>query len=387
MRDLEMVIKLLVAIVAFLLILSITANAADVGTTARVVVCNANVPPTIDNVVTDINWEGNEYSIGDTLFIDISVEASDNNSVYDINDVFVILYKQNLSTGELIWKNETNLTSFTNINWSTRIYEGTLVYGGYLPGSYVLEVQVSDNSGAFDSEQFSILKETSVLTETSVSSSSGGGGGSSGEDGNNIKNSMLTRVYLMESEPALYLFEDVTVDSIRVIPKGTYGLIPGMVEVLHGPSSQIGDSELPDGEINQFLNIYMRYDRWAEGRLSEIIINFRVPYHWFAENDIDPAKLTMYCFHEGEWHPLETTLNGQDGEYYLFSSLTPGFSSFAIIGQTEQVTSATPVISDDGIFDIAASPEPQTAENQKSPGFSFGLVVIGIGVALSRIKK
>ena len=376
-------------LVALIIVLAMPANAVGIATTAMVVGGNANVPPTIDNVVTDINWEENGNSIGDTLFIDISVEASDNNGVNDFNDVFVILYKQNLSTGELIWKNETNLTSFTNINWSTRIYEGTLVYGGYLPGSYVLEVQVSDNSGAFDSEQFSILKETSVLTETSVSSSSGGGGGggSSGEDGNNIKNSMLTRVYLMESEPALYLFDGVTVDSIRVIPKRTYGLIPGMVEVLHGPSSQIGDSELPDGKINLFLNIYMGYDRWAEGRLSDIMINFRVPYQWFAENDIDPAKLTMYSFHEGEWHPLETTLNGQDGEYYLFSSLTPGFSSFAIIGQTEQVTSATPVISDDGIFDITASPEPQTAENQKSPGFSFGLVVIGIGVALSRIKK
>jgi len=374
-------------LVALILVLAMPANAVGIATSVTVVVGNA--PPTIDNVVNDINWEGNGYCIGDTLFIDISVEASDNNSVYDINDVFVILYKQNLSTGELIWKNETNLTSFTNINWSTRIYEGTLVYGGYLPGSYVLEVQVSDNSGAFDSEQFSILKETSVLTETSVSSSSGGGGGggSTGEDRNNIINSMLTRVYLMESEPALYLFEGVTVDSIRVMPKGTYGLIPGMVEVLHGPSSQIGDSELPDGKINLFLNIYMRYDRWAEGRLSEIIINFRVPYQWFAENDIDPAMLTMYDFHEGEWQPLETTLNGQDGEYYLFSSLTPGFSSFAIIGQTEQVTSATLVISDDGISDITASPEPQTAENQKSPGFSFGLVVIGIGVALSRIKK
>jgi len=376
-------------LVALIIVLAMPANAVGIGTTVTVVGGNANAPPTINNVVTDINLEGNGNSIGDTLFIDISVEASDNNSVYDINDVFVILYNQNLSTGELIWKNETNLTSYTNINWSTRIYKGTLVYESYLPGSYVLEVQVSDNSGAFDSEQFSILEETSVLTETSVSSSSGGGGGggSTGEDGNNIKNSMLTRVYLMESEPALYLFEGVTVDSIRVIPKGTYGLIPGMVEVLHGPSSQIGDSKLPDGEINLFLNIYMRYDRWAEGRLSDIMINFRVPYQWFAENDIDPTKLTMYGFHKDEWQPLETILDGQDGEYYLFSSLTPGFSSFAIIGQTEQVTSATPVISDDGIFDITASPEPQTAENQKSPGFSFGLVVIGIGVALSRIKK
>jgi len=376
-------------LVSLTIVLAMLTNAVGIATTVTVVGGNSNTSPTINNVVTDINWEVNGNSIGDTLFIDISVEASDNNSVYDINDVFVILYNQNLSTGELIWKNETNLTSFTNINWSTRIYEGTLVYGGYLPGSYVLEVQVSENSGASDSEQFSIFKETSVLKETSVSSSSGGGGGggSSGEDGNNIINSMLTRVYLMESEPALYLFEGVTVDSIRVIPKNTYGLIPCMVEVLHGPSSQIGDSKLPDGEINQFLNIYMGYERWAEGRLSDIIINFRVPYQWFAENDIDPVKLTMYGFHEDEWHPLETTLNGQDGEYYLFSSLTPGFSSFAIIGQTEQVTSETPVISDDGISDITASPEPQTTENQKSPGFSFGLVVIGIGVALSRIKK
>lgn len=372
-------------LVALIIVLAMPANAVGIGTTVTVVVGNANVPPTINNLVTDINFGENGNSIVDTLFIDISVEASDINSVYDINDVFVILYKQNLSTGELIWKNETNLTSFTNINWSTRIYEGTLVYEGYLPGSYVLEVQVSDNSGAFDSEQFSILKETSALKETSVSSSSGGG--SSGEDKNNIKNSMLTRVYLMESEPALYLFEGVTVDSIRVIPKGTYGLIPGMVEVLHGPSSKIGDSKLPEGEIIQFLNIYMGYDRWAEGRLSDIIINFRVPYQWFVENDIDPAMLIMYGFHEGEWQPLETTLNGQDGEYYLFSSLTPGFSSFAIIGQIEPVTSETPVISDDGISDITASPEPQTAENQKSPGFSFGLVIIGIGVALSRIKK
>jgi len=75
------------------------ANAVGIATSAMVVGGNANVPPTIDNVVTDINLEGNGNSIGDTLFINISVEAGDNNSVYDINDVFVILYKQNLSTG------------------------------------------------------------------------------------------------------------------------------------------------------------------------------------------------------------------------------------------------------------------------------------------------
>ncbi|HUV83088.1 MAG TPA: PGF-pre-PGF domain-containing protein [archaeon] len=215
----------------------------------------------------------------------------------------------------------------------------------------------------------------------------GGGGGGSGENRNNILTSMFIKVYLVESEPALYLFEGVPVDSIQLIPKGTYGMITGLVEVLHGPSSQIEDSKLPDGKINQFLNIYLGYDRWAEGRLSDIIINFRVPYQWFADNNIDPAKLTMYRFNDGEWHPLETTLNGQNGEYYLYSTSTSGFSSFAIVGQTEEETKVIQGVSDIGISEIADSPDPQTAENQKSPGFGFVLATIGIGFALSRRKK
>ncbi len=375
------VISLLLA--ALIIFLAMLTNAVGIATTVTVVGGNANVPPTINNVFTDFNWVGDGDGTGDTLFINISIEASDNNSFYDINDVFVILYKQNPSTGELIWKNTTNLTSFTNIDWNTSIYEGTLVYEGYLPGSYVLKVYVSDNFGASDSEQ------TSTSKETSVSSSGGGRGGmaNSDEDINNIRKSMIAKVYLMESKPALYLFDNVTVDSIQVIPKGNYGFITCMVEVLYGPSSKIGDSKLPDGEINQFLNIYLGNYQWAEGRLSDNVINFRVPYQWFAENDINPSNLTLYRFHEGEWHPLETCMNGQDGEYYLFSSSTPGFSSFAIIGQTEEVTSATPVISDNGISNITTSPEPQIAENQKSPGFIFVLVIIGIGVALSRMKK
>lgn len=147
-------------LVALIIVLAMPANAVDIASTAIVVGGNANAPPTIDNVVTDINLGGKDNCIGDTLLIDISVEASDFNGAHDINDVFVKLYKVKPSTGELIWLNETHLTSFTNIYWSTGIYEGTLVHyneKGYLPGSYVLKVQVFDNSGASDSNLYSIF--------------------------------------------------------------------------------------------------------------------------------------------------------------------------------------------------------------------------------------
>lgn len=118
---------------------------------------NENVAPTIDEILKNNEISGEGNCIGNKLIIDLSVIASDVNGVEDLNYAIVKLYKVKPSTGELIWLNETHLTSFTPNNGNTGIFSGTLLYEGKLPGSYVLKVEVFDDSGVSDSEQVNLL--------------------------------------------------------------------------------------------------------------------------------------------------------------------------------------------------------------------------------------
>ena len=116
-------------------------------------------------------------------------------------------------------------------------------------------------------------------------------------------------------------------------PLDNYGLVTAKVEVLNAPPSSISDDTQPEGKIFQYLNMDVGSDGWADGRIANTIINFKAPASWVEVNTIDPSMVMMYRYHDEEWQLLETTLTGQDGDYYYYSSETPGFSTFMIVAK------------------------------------------------------
>ena len=95
----------------------------------------------------------------------------------------------------------------------------------------------------------------------------------------------------------------------------------------------------------------------------------------------------MYRHHNGEWQHLETTMTGQAGEFYQYSTPTPGFSTFLIQGQVaDSGTGETVATSDSGtVSDPTPSPEATTTEG--TPGFGILLGILAIKVVLVYRKR
>ncbi len=80
--------------------------------------------------------------------------------------------------------------------------------------------------------------------------------------------------------------------------------------------------------------------------------------------------------------PLETTLTGQAGGYYQYSSPSPGFSTFLILGQVgDPGTGEIAVASDSGTV-IDPTPTSEATSTKGIPVFWILLGIIAIVVVL-----
>ena len=260
----------------------------------------------------------------------------------------------------------TNL--FTNSSTGTLIVNSTGIASIAIP---------FNNTGTVD-------VQSGTLSLTGGGSSGGIGVSSSNEPGN-VEETAVLRIYLGAGGSSTYNFNNV-VTSVEVTPDRTYGRVAARIEVLFGqPSSS--NSDLPDGVIFKYVNIFIGTTGWSEGKLSNSVINFQVPESWFEENNIDPASVTLCRHNNGEWQYLATTLTGQAGGFYKYSSPTPGFSTFMILGQVEESSSGEPAAATDSSTVAEPTPTPETTSDKGIPGFGILAGIMGILIAVYSRKK
>ncbi|MDO9326178.1 MAG: PGF-pre-PGF domain-containing protein [Methanoregula sp.] len=95
---------------------------------------------------------------------------------------------------------------------------------------------------------------------------------------------------------------------------------------------------------------------------SSGVISFRVISSWLAANQVTPEQLVMLRNHDGIWTQLSTTYVRQEGNYYYFTAVTPGFSYFAVA-----VRNATVVTAPSAIAAISAeTPRPYESASATS---------------------
>ncbi|MHC1575801.1 MAG: PGF-pre-PGF domain-containing protein, partial [Methanosarcinaceae archaeon] len=110
--------------------------------------------------------------------------------------------------------------------------------------------------------------------------------------------------------------------------------------------------------------------------LKNSTIHFKVEKKWVSENGGDKDRVVLMRFHD-IWEILKTTFEGEDGDYYYFNAITPGFSTFAIgMADTAVVEDTKPVTQPDVIPD-ADVPEEEVEEKESSGILGF-VVIIGI---------
>ena len=240
---------------------------------------------------------------------------------------------------------------------------------------------------AYDNASNSATNTSLSYTGPDVPRDSGGVGigVSSSNEPENVEETLVVITFLGDGSSSTYNFNDV-ITSVEVTPDRNYGPVAARIEVLAGrPGSMTSD--LPDGVIFKYVNIFIGTTGWYEGKLSNSVINFQAPASWFKEYNVDPASVIMYWHNNGKWQPLETTLTEQVGGYYQYSSPTPGFHSFLILGQVGDSGTRETAVTPDSGTETDSTTTPEATSTKGIPIFWILLGIIAIILVLVYRKK
>lgn len=177
-------------------------------------------------------------------------------------------------------------------------------------------------------------EQSTVTPTTSGGGGGGGGGGSTGEKAENIELKDVSSVFVGKD---LVRFDfknpDNDVQYIEYISLKNAGTITATVEVLKSRSVFAGS--LPEGVVYRHINIWLGKTGYAtESNIRNPIIVFRVDNNWVSSNNIDPASISLNRYADNAWNRLPTEQTGSDADHLYFKATTPGFSPFAITGES-----------------------------------------------------
>jgi len=353
------------------------------------------------NTLSDNNASNNNYGIylqSTSKLNNITNNIVSNNNNYGI---YLQLTSDNNTISNNYFNNSNNAFDSGYNTWNTTPTIGTNIIGGsWLGGNYWSDYDGVDTDNDDLGDTLTPYNSSSnityggdyhpliyILPEAPLppSSSSGSVGVGSSDEPENVEETVVLRIYLQAGESSNYNFNDV-VTSVDVTPDKTYGLVAAKIEVLKGRPGSI-TTDPPAGEIYKYVDVFVGTSGWSKDKFSSSVINFQIPASWFEENNIDPASVTLCRHNNDEWQSLTTTLTGQADGFYKYSSPTPGFSTFMILGQVEGSSDVEPAAAT--ALGTVAEPKPtqETTSDKGIPGFGILAGIVGVMMAVYSRKK
>lgn len=226
------------------------------------------------------------------------------------------------------------------------------------------------------------------FTVAAAGSSSGGSG--TYQTTTQTMTQTRTIAHIADGETASVSFTKTDVTGIEITVKNAASNVKVTVEkLLTRPSSvpdvlnQIKDS-LSTFNIGSklktfgYLSINVNMD---DSNIDNAKVTFKVDKSWLSENNIDRSNVKLARYHNG-WDSLPTEMSSEDGDYVYYTATTPGFSTFAIIGEekivaTDKVTppeELTPVEKAD-VADVAGGEIPEEPASKSNAAL---IIIIGI---------
>ncbi|WP_340820700.1 S-layer protein domain-containing protein [Methanolobus sp. WCC4] len=247
-------------------------------------------------------------------------------------------------------------------------------------GNHTIYFKVKDDNGDWSDENSEniLVNPVSPTTSTSTSSGGGGGGGGGGATGELYENIAFKDVrseFVTKDSVTSYDFtdEDNELEYIRFTASRNWGKISTTVECLHDTSALV-DKE-PEGTVYRNLNIWVGKSGFSEN-IEDCVIGFKVSKEWLAENEIDEGSVRLLHYSDGEWEELDTELVDEDDGYLHFEARTPGFSPFAIVGDSKRkaLDSGDDSVSTGSVNEEAVSDDYQEETASKSTPAFEGVV-------------
>ena len=136
----------------------------------------------------------------------------------------------------------------------------------------------------------------------------------------------------IETEVNLESSEDI--DGVKIISATNLEEVKVTIIKLKDKPEEIIDPPHMNVSIYKYLDMKLiANDTYVkEDEINSLEFKFKVEKTWIDDNKIDKTTVKLIRYHDGVWQNLSTTLNNENETYVYYTSVSPGFSTFAVVG-------------------------------------------------------
>ena len=263
------------------------------------------------------------------------------------------------NTGSVLFGLYTNDTSAVNVslfssygNNSTRLYNtGNYYYLIYsFPnGVYQWYMTACDLAGNCNST----ANRTLTVSYTPSSGGSSGGGSSGGGGGGGVSVTVSqssgggTTISIQANQPIILNVSNSSTSITQVQIVSNQNSSNASITV--SPSSVPSQISV-GGQTYQTFQITL--GGLEEASIINVSIDFKINKSWMENSSKDPANVTLFRNTGTDstpiWTGLLTNLTSQDSDYYYYQSISPGFSTYAVVvGNSSCITGQSRCLAND----------------------------------------
>ncbi|UCD04059.1 MAG: PGF-pre-PGF domain-containing protein [Candidatus Woesearchaeota archaeon] len=280
------------------------------------------------------NWT---FTVDDEEVPDINISSPEDGHEYSAStdEVTLTVVTENENATCYYDDDTTNIDKPFNINKSVK-YHTISTDLSIDPGedvTYYVQCWDAAGNNANDSVDFSIRDISD--DDSGGASSAGGGTGTTSTTG-----ASQTHVWNVIEGGATATMtiskEAIGLEKIEFTASTTINNVELKVTKLSDKSEA---SENAPGSVFQYIN--MESTNIATSSLTSIYMHLKVNKSWITSNNINENTVSLYRWESNKWNKLVTVLTQKGTDNYYYRAVVPGFSEFAIAGESSGSISPT----------------------------------------------
>jgi PGF-pre-PGF domain-containing protein len=136
----------------------------------------------------------------------------------------------------------------------------------------------------------------------------------------------------IEKEVKIEYSKDI--ESVKLTPVTNLKDVKVTIIKLKDKPEEIVDTPKKNTSIYTYLDIkIISNDAYIEENdIKTLKFKFKVEKTWIYDNKIDKTTIKLLRYHDGEWQNLSTTLNIENETCLYYIAVSPGCSTFAVVG-------------------------------------------------------
>lgn len=210
-------------------------------------------------------------------------------------------------------------SSTTTVNATTSTAATTTISGGSSPST---SSTLSSTSSSTTSITTTIVPITSIyVTTTSVP-----------ERRPDPVNETISVPILIKYDTSAIPVQntETAMRQVKIVTKETVQNV--QVEVVRLPEKPPDIIESAGNKVYEYMEIEL--ENVTDEDIDNATIEFRVEKSWIELHDINQSTVVLNRYVNGSWVELNTTMGNEDAEFIYYEAQSPGFSVFAVTGET-----------------------------------------------------